>query len=162
MHIGVHENGKARRGIKVTTEPHLVSMLRMDGAIHLPFLYAFMARTGKTFIYLNLKICASVLYYVCSEIFCLSGNYSQTYPQDGLTNAVSLHIKLPLLSVRRKFFRQTQLIQAQFCTLYIRYGSGSSWYLQASIRSRISRHRNALDTVKQFSFLFYYNQQVHN
>jgi len=65
----------------------------------------------------------------------------------------SLHIKRLLLSVRPKFFLQTQLIRAHFCAMYIRYGSGSSWYIQANIRSRINRHCNALDTVKQFIFL---------
>ena len=94
----------------------------MDGAIHLSLLYAFMARTGKTFIYLHVKICASVLHYVCPKIFCLSGSYSQTYPQDGLTNAVKSAYKTSLTYATRNFVRHTQLIHAYFCALYIRYG----------------------------------------
>ena len=52
MGTGFLPRGQSRRGGRLTTHIHLVPRLRMSGAVPLLPLYAFMAWTGKTLIYL--------------------------------------------------------------------------------------------------------------
>ena len=120
----------------------------MGGAIPLPFLYVILARTGEILHTQTLKfVFQFCIMFARKYFFCPVTIHRPTLKTASQTPE-SLRIKFPLFNASHKFFGQTQLIHAYFCTLEIRYSSKSSCSLLASTRSTFNRQPNALDIVR--------------